>query len=75
MHDNNPKTTAICAVLAQALHDMTAHGYRKLEAPWEMHSFDGSKVVDRGVVYVERQDDGSFLVRITDAYTGSPPIE
>jgi len=73
MYDD-PKVKAICTALAHAMQDMVDHSYRKVEATWELSCFDGSKIVDRGIVYVERQDDGAFAVRITDRYTGSPNI-
>ena len=67
---DDPKVAAICNTLAQVMQDMAAHGYSKIEAPWEVRCVDGSKVIDWGVVYVSRDADGGFAVRITDRYTG-----
>jgi len=64
------KSQCIGVHIAQALASATAHGYRRIDMPWTMHSSDGLKVVDEGMIYLRRNKDGSFSIRVTDKYTG-----
>lgn len=68
---DNPKSQCIAVHIAQALASATAHGYRRIDMPWTMHSFDGQTEVDGGMIYLRRNKDGSFTIRITDRYTGA----
>lgn len=68
MH-SDPRITVICEVMAQAMYDLTAHGYSRVEAPWELRCLDNSKVVDRGMVCVERRDNLVCVITVTDMYT------
>jgi len=63
------KSQVISAALAQAMSDMRAYGYVRLDAPWEQRAFTGNTVVDHGMITVTRNDDGSIAVRITDTLT------
>ena len=64
------KSQTVSVHLAQALASMRAHGYTRIDMPWEQHSFGGGKIVDSGMIYLRRNKDGSFSARITDQYTG-----
>lgn len=70
------KSQVLAAALAQALADMRSHDYVRIDMPWEQRAFTGDAVVDHGMIYLTRNDDGSITARITDMYTeGSSGVE
>lgn len=69
MHSSS-KVDAIVVRVGEALASMISHDYTRVELAWVQRSVGDDKVVDGGRIEVTRKPDDSFVITVTNQYTG-----